>query len=155
MYNLYVYIQGKNLYHFVFSFFWGVSNMCSSYNKNFWMRSFSLALIGCLNITPSSHWMLPWGVILKWLLIGWSCHIIKESVFKQWMWGSCWWDVSMASLHKRALTFRHLTEGAQIQMERSVLGIFLISILELVAEVISGNVVFGVRGAICSQSGIV
>lgn len=61
----------------------------------------------------------------------------------------------MASLHKRALTFRLLTEGAQIQMERSVLGIFLISILELVAEVISGNVVFGVRGAICSQSGIV
>lgn len=61
----------------------------------------------------------------------------------------------MASLHKRALTFRLLAEGAQIQMQRSILGTFLISIVDMVAKTRSGNVVVGVRGAICSQSGVV
>lgn len=61
----------------------------------------------------------------------------------------------MPSLHKRALPFRLVAEGAQIQTQRSILGTFLISIVDLAAKAISGNVVVGVRGAICSQSGIV
>ncbi len=61
----------------------------------------------------------------------------------------------MASLHKRALTFRLLGEGAQIQTQRSILGTFLISSVDVVAKMRSGNVVVGVRGAICSQSGVV
>lgn len=56
---------------------------------------------------------------------------------------------------QKALTFRHVAEGAQIQMQRSILGTFLISIVDVVAKTRSGNVVVRVRGAICSQSGIV
>jgi len=47
-----------------------------------------------------------------------------------------------------------VTEGAQILTERSILGTFVISIMDLVAKARSGNVVVGVRGAICRQSGI-
>lgn len=61
----------------------------------------------------------------------------------------------MVSLHKRALTFRSVTEGAQIQTNTGILGTLLISIMALVAKATSGNVVFRVRGAICSRSGIV
>lgn len=66
------------------------------------------------------------------------------------MWGSCRWDVSMVSFHKRALTFRRVTDGAQIQAEWGILGRFLIFIMALVAKATCENAVFRVRGAICS-----